>query len=72
MVVAQMLERGVGIHFGETAVHHADAKAFAVDAFVDEMLASEAFELVSEVVLGVVVIASAARQSGILKKNHFF
>ena len=66
MIIAQVLESGVGVHAGEATVHHADAEAFAVDAFVYEMLSTEAFQLVGE---GVFVIASVAKQSTLVNSG---
>ena len=48
MVIAKMLESGVGVHLRETAVHDADAQAFSIDSFVNEILSAEAFHLVGE------------------------
>ena len=68
MVIAQMLESGVGVHLRETAVHHADAQAFSVDAFVDEMLSAEALQLVGEKVFCFVI---AIRDDKAISTRHF-
>ena len=54
MVIAKMLESGVSVHLWEATVHDADAHAFAIDAFVNEMLATETFQLIGEDVFVVV------------------
>ena len=70
VVVAQMFESGMGVHIRETAVHHADAQALAIDALVNEMLAAETLQLVGENVdLFIAVIASAAKQSIIIRSG---
>ena len=51
VVIAKMLESGVGVHLRETAVHDADTQALAIDAFVDEMLSAETLHLVGKDIL---------------------
>ena len=49
-----MLESGVFVDFRETAIHHANAQTFSVDAFVEEILSAKALQLIGEYVVVVV------------------
>ena len=61
VVVAQMLESGVGVHLREATIHDANAQALAIDALINEMLSAKTLHLVSKDVYWFVVIEHIAK-----------